>query len=350
MFMTKNIVRAIAGRSAVFMTAALVLAVGSSAALADASGPMKLDAVSLEEDATLNVPADMTLAQANMSSSSSAASSEEMAMPAIGFGLTYALYSDYIFRGVNFSEYPGEGKEELNHQLTVSLSADLGDFGSVGADAWFEWFAGQDQIDPEKGGHNLQEIDYVFWWGYGIEPISTDLTVGWTYYYFPNLAYSLRQDGDPGNNNDNHSQEFWFSLDHNDAWMWKSLWPDNEEGVLNPSFFMAWDIGSLLGTWMELSFSHDFDVPGVDNLTITPGYTVHADCNYWTEGAKLAGETLSLVAAYDLTPVLQLPEWAGSMSITGELYFFDAWGNMEDNGVIQDEFWGGMSLSWACGG
>ena len=27
-------------------------------------------------------------------------------------GLTYSLYSDYIFRGINFSEYPREGREK----------------------------------------------------------------------------------------------------------------------------------------------------------------------------------------------------------------------------------------------
>jgi hypothetical protein len=48
--------------------------------------------------------------------------------------------------------------------------------------------------------------------------------------------------------------------------------------------------------------------------------------------------------------VLNLPAWAGSISITGELYFFNAFGNMESDGTIQDEFWGGTTVTWAWGG
>ncbi len=39
----------------------------------------------------------------------------------ITFSFDYTIVSDYIFRGLNFSEYPGEGREKLNHQLGVGL-------------------------------------------------------------------------------------------------------------------------------------------------------------------------------------------------------------------------------------
>jgi hypothetical protein len=268
----------------------------------------------------------------------------------ISLGLSYALYSDYIFRGVNFSEYPGEGTERLNHQMTASVAWNTGDWGTFGFDAWFEWFGGQKKIDPVRGGQNLQEVDYVVWWSYFLEDIETDFTLGYTYYLFPNLSYTLNQDGAPGNNNDDRTMEWWFSLEHNDAWMWKWLWPENEEGVLNPSFMLAHDVGEILGVWMEFGISHDFTIPNVENLTITPGWMVAGDCNYWAEGFQLAGEQVSLVTAYDLTPVLKLPDWAGTLTVTGDLYFWDAWGDMEDNDVMQDEFWGGVTVNWSWGG
>ena len=348
--------RAAAGGWAAAQTAVMTLGLGAgSPAAAGDPNPLSLNPAQLA--AGVDVPTNLMLAQASEPTEPVAErteietvqDTEEPALP-ISLGLSYALYTDYIFRGVNFSEYDGEAREKLNHQLTVSLAWDMGDYGTIGFDTWFEWFAGQKKIDPDRGGQNLQEVDYTIWWSYSIEPIATDLTLGYTFFQFPNLAHTLRQDGARGNNNDDRTHEYWFSLEHNDAWMWKPLFPDNEEGILNPSFFFAHDVGAIPGAWMEFGLSHGFAVPGVDNLTITPAWTLCVDGDYWTRGFKLAGDQWSLAAEYDLTPVLQLPDWAGSISITGELYFFNAFGNMEDSHTIQDEFWGGLTVNWAWGG
>ena len=64
------------------------------------------------------------------------------------FTIDYTLASDYIFRGINFSEYrrrwgqpKNEGREKPNHQLATGVGLDLGDFGRAGGSVWFEWFA-----------------------------------------------------------------------------------------------------------------------------------------------------------------------------------------------------------------
>lgn len=275
---------------------------------------------------------------------------EDEASCPFSLSLTYALYTDYIFRLVNFSEPAiGEARERLNHQLTVSLSYNLGDWGTIGYDTWFEWYAGQELIDPAKGAHNLQEIDYVIWWSKEIEEIMSTFTLGITFYEFPNLSYTLNLDNNEGNNNDAHSQEWWFRVEHNDAWLWKWLFPENEEGVLNPSFFFAQDFGAIPGVWMEFGLSHGFAIPGVDNFTITPGWTVMMDCDYWTDGFGFAGDQWSLIFEYDLTPVLKLPTWAGSIVVTGDLYYTNPWASVARE-VADDTLWGGMTVSWAWGG
>src|SRR5690606_845033 len=135
----------------------------------------------------------------------------------------------------------------------------------------FEWYADQEKLNPFGGGANIQEADYQFWWNYSIDQIATDVTLGFWFYTFPNSAKLFRQDGAYGNNNNDRTQEWNFKLAHNDAWMWKWLFPDNDEGVLNPVFFFAQDIGVAAGgVWMELGISHTFEIPGVENLTITP--------------------------------------------------------------------------------
>jgi len=257
----------------------------------------------------------------------------ESALP-ISLDISYYLYSDYIFRFVNFSEYGGEAREKPNHQMTTSLGLDLGDFGSVSFDTFFEWYAAQEKINGE--GHNLQEVDYAVSWSYMIEQLKTELSLGVTWYAFPN---------DKAIN----TFEYNICLAHNDAWMWKWLFPDNEDGVLNPVFSFAHDVDEIGGVWMELGISHSFEV--ADNLTLTPGYMVAVDgCYLRDDTFRFAGDQWSLVAGYDLGSLLQLPEQAGSLTVTGELYFNNAWGNAEDDETIQDEFWGGMSVNWCWGG
>lgn len=253
-------------------------------------------------------------------------------------GVAYSLYSDYIFRFVNFSEYPGEGREKPNHQLAVTLGYDLGDFGALSYIAWFEWYAAQRTWLGSQGGQNLQEADHTIEWSYSIDAIATDLALGATFYHFPNAT--------PG-----HTFEYYVSLAHNDAWLWRTLgvFPDNDEGVLNPSFIMVHDTDLVGGVWMEFALEHPFQV--CENFTLTPGWMVAIDGGYLRDDTfRFAGDQWSLVAEYDLGSLMQLPAWAGGLTVAGELYFNNAWGNAEDDRTIQDEFWGGMTVAWNWGG
>lgn len=332
-----------------------VLLTATWAASAEEDTPFALDPAKAAANST--PPANLLLAQAPAEQAPLAKPQENKAIEEtksalpISFGLTYGLYSDYFWRGINWSEYEGEHSERLNHQLTVSLSLDLGDFGELGYSTWFEWYAGQQALNPEYGGgQNCQEIDYTLWYSYSFEQIKTDVTLSLIFYEYLNLARALRADDEPGNDNDDRSQEISLEFAHNDAWLWKWLFPNNEEGILNPTFMVAQDVGSVTGTWMEWGISHPFAIPGIDNLTITPGYTLAAQCNYWMPGFFLAGDTWSLVTTYDLTPVLNLPSWAGTITVSGELYYWNAYNHMGDSGLSKDLLWGGMSVNWAWGG
>ena len=267
--------------------------------------------------------------------------------------VTYSLYSDYIFRGINFSEYFGEGREKPNHQITTSLGIDVGALvgtepGTCGIfqfDTFFEWFAAQKQLDPVSGGQNWQEVDYTLSWAYDIEPISSTLTLGWTFYAFPNAKQ-------------NNTNEWFVSIDHNDAWMWKWLYPDNEDGVLNPSLALYHDIdvGAGDAAWVEFGLSHEFEV--ADDLTITPSWTLGIDHTYYHYFAgdpddsttRFANMLWGLDVTYDITELVRFPEKWGSVALSGFVFFSDALGNSEDNHIIQDEFFGGMSIGWSFGG
>lgn len=259
------------------------------------------------------------------------------------FDVTYYLYSDYIWRGINLSEYGGEGRERLNHQMTFDVSFDIasafgqaeGQYGTFSFGTFIEWFAGQKALDPLNGGQNAQEFDYVLSWSYDIEPIATTLTLGWIYYGFFNAT-------------DANTHEWYFSLEHDDAWMWQWLFPGNQDAVLNPSFTYYQDIGTFGGSWMELGISHDFAL--FENFTLTPEILFSIDHRYMESSTHFATIQYGLTGAYDLTPVIHLPDWAGAMTLSGFLYFSDAVGTLEDNDILQDEFYGGVSIGWSWGG
>ncbi len=262
---------------------------------------------------------------------------------AFSFGVSYTVVSDYIFRGINFSEHATEGREKLNHQVTTSLGVDLaalgiGPFGSIHFDTFFEWYADQKKISGD--GANIQEIDYLVYWSYDIEQIGTSMSIGWTRYDFPNATAF-------------DTDEWFISLEHNDAWMWKWLFPDNEDGVLNPSFFLAHDFDIASGVWMEVAISHDFVCPQIPHLTMTPGLKLGIDAGWagpltGADGhdTRLAFLEYNVSVAYALSEALGLPDAYGDISLSTFLAFSDAFAEGGSAGIFRDEFYGGFGISW----
>lgn len=273
----------------------------------------------------------------------------------LSLSVEYTLVSDYIFRGINFSEHAREGRETPNHQLGTSIGLDLaplwggkaGQAGSISLDTWFEWYGDQDKINPIEDSNN-QEIDYSAYYSYSIEPIATDLSIGWIHYYFPNLR---------GVHNDDRTNEWFFSLEHNDAWAWRWLGYKGEDGILNPTFAFYHDTHISGGVWMDLGISHGFEFEAIPNLTVTPSYLLHIDGGYLgpllrvdDHDTRIAGMTYGIDMTYDLTELLQLPPWAGTMAVSGFLNYFDptsAVRSTSHNVDLEDELYGGMRLAWS---
>jgi hypothetical protein len=254
--------------------------------------------------------------------------------------VTYWLFSDYISRGVNCSEYAGEGREKLNHQLGTSLNVPLGKeakFGTFGFDTWFEWYGGQGQYPTTEGGTNLQEVDYTLRWSYELKPIKTTATVAWTDYTYPHVRNVGSRDW---------TDEVSLRLNHNDAWLWRWTGYKGEDGILNPSLFIAKDFRMAKGWWIEAGINHPF--PIVKNVTWTPSMTFAFDGKYiqpflgtgpgtWQYAYTQWGSELK----YDLTELLHLPPQAGTVYVSGVLYY-----NLASANYLHDELWGGVSLGW----
>ncbi|MBN2447294.1 MAG: hypothetical protein JXO22_11235 [Phycisphaerae bacterium] len=270
-------------------------------------------------------------------------------LDSFSFDITYYLYSDYVFRGMNFSEYATERGEALNHQMTTTLGVDCaqlfggeeGKWGTFAFDTFWEWYEDQRDLDPASP-NALQEVDWTFSYSYEVAPIATTATAGLSLYTFPST-------------NGATTEEWFVSLEHNDAWMWKWLFPENEDGVFNPSILYAQDIDEAAGgAWIEFGLSHDFVL--FEDLTLTPLITFAFDRRYIgrtlgdpeLEDVGLAYTQYGLEVGYDVSSGLKIPEEYGGITLQGFIYFNNTRDryNINDSNVENIVF-GGMSLGWS---
>ena len=261
----------------------------------------------------------------------------------LSFSLDYTLVSDYVFRGINFSEYAGEGREKPNHQMSTGIELATEEYGNFGGLFWFEWFAGQKSLTP--GSDNLQEVDYVAYWNYDIERIATNIELGWIAYTFP-----------PSGGDAHDTYEVYVALSFDDSGLFNT-----QESVLNPYIYygLDYDLGSN-GSWIEIGISHDFALneiagleaaPVIKDLTISPSLVLGIDHRYLDKFAvtgsggastKLANLNYGLAISYDLSGALNLDPKLGSLAVGGFLNFSQAL----RRDLLNDEFYGGMSVNY----
>jgi hypothetical protein len=267
----------------------------------------------------------------------------EKACP-MDFNITYTMATDYIFRGLNLSEYRGEGREDLNHQLTVNTELDTSrlkwNAGTFGFTGWFEWFAGQEHITPGEG--DLQEVDYTLYWKYNIEKIWTTVELGWVAYTYPVLAGDAHTD-----------YEWYVKLSLDDSKLFGT-----ENGVLNPyvAYYYNLDLAENTG-WLEFGVSHEFalkdlgmaDVPVLKHVAITPAAVLGVDHRYYgglglgDKSTQLANINWTLNFAYDLSGALGMAEQYGKLSVGA----FVAYSQPMQHQPLSDEFYGGLNVGYS---
>lgn len=257
----------------------------------------------------------------------------------LSVAVDYTLVSDYIWRGVNLSEYRGEGRERPNHQMNVALSYDTGDYGSINAAFWFEWFSGQRQLTPGCES-DLQEVDYSLSWSYVVKPLATKVEAGWFAYQFPQSSGDLQT-----------TYEWFIGLSFDDSKLFGT-----ESGVLNPTVKYYYDVDLVEGgQYLELGISHDFALaslgcdktPILKDVTITPSALLSVDHRYFTSSTQLSSLLYGLAFGYDLGKALCMPQRCGSLKLTGFLNYSQALGLKDDVSGCQDEFFGGVRVGYA---
>lgn len=285
------------------------------------------------------------------------------------FSIDYTLVSDYIFRGINFSDprisrgdANNEGNRWPNQQLTTGVEADLGEFGRVGGSVWFEWYCGQEAYTPEDNNKTLQEIDYTVYYGYTIDPIGLDVEVGFIWYMFPRVA-----SGDGAS-----TQEIYTILSWDDSILWRALGMKVDEPILNPYLSINWDLDLAAGSsFYEFGVSHDFaladygcsDMPILKDTTVGLSWAMAWDYHWLNkmtldpsasagnEGRGYASNTshldylnYGLSVTVDLKSVFDIPDqYCGDLYLTGFMNYSQAIARH----FLDDQLYGGMSVGYS---
>jgi hypothetical protein len=270
----------------------------------------------------------------------------------VTFSIDYTVVTDYVWRGSNFSEFAGEGREGLNHQLGAAAEADLGRLGALGYSVWLEWYAFQDDpaFDPTADGH-LQEVDHAVFWAYDLsrlnEAVPLRIEIGWIAYVFPQQ---------PSGSDAYYTHEAYLALALNDAKLFGA-----DKNVLNPTLSWNWDFDDFDGHWFEAGISHEFaaadvgagDVPVLKHVAVTPSLTLGIDHRFYSTGAsgggkssRLANLLYGLEVGFDLGSALKLPERCGALSLTGFANFSQPLSDALRRDVMDDELYGGLRVAW----
>ena len=275
----------------------------------------------------------------------------------VSFVIDYTLVSDYIFRGMNFSDpKPGygqnnEGRRWPNQQLTTGVEVSLGNFGRVGGVVWFEWYCGQSALTPYDSDKTLQQVNYFIYYGYRFAEIGLDAQVGY-------LWLDFRRSGID-------TQEINLKLTWDDSILLRALGFDVKNPVLNPYLFVAFDVDfAASGVYYQLGMNHAFslaamglsDVPFLKDVTITPSMSISGDHNYLNKlsglrsngghnESQLDNIVYGLDVSYDLKNALGIPDqYCGKLYVKGFLNYSQPLPDARH--LINDELWGGISIGY----
>ncbi|MCD6394714.1 MAG: hypothetical protein J7M40_14575 [Planctomycetes bacterium] len=265
----------------------------------------------------------------------------------------YTLMSDYVWRGINWTDYPGEHTERPSNQVGVGVELDTAaaiggnGIGTLGARMWFQWWGGL----AASGGRDddLQEVDYRLYWNNEIEELATTLEFGWIYYTFPSI---------PGDANT--TSELYIEIKVDDKYLFGA-----DKGVFNPSIYYGVDVDLTHdGSWLDLGVEHTFDLvdyepfsemPAMAFTSITPSMRLGVDNRYLdaftkrarighpgTRATRLGRLLCGISVDYDVGKAMNLPEEYGRARMSWFIKYSDAL----RTDILSDALYGGFRFEF----
>lgn len=238
----------------------------------------------------------------------------------VHFGLQVGYFTDYVFRGIEILEPPGE-EDSPNIQFDGKLSFDFGRLPHP----FIQLFVNLADSDPVS---NFQTVQPTFGIDWDLKPVM--FSTGYTTYIYPD-----RDELQTG--------EFWGKVVLDDSGLWGT-----EKPVLSPYLFGAYDVDVYDGFYAEAGVEHEFPIEGTGFTLITNGHiSYEKDIELFSyNGDNQSGfqhYQLGLIGKYELNNLFNTSERYGKWTISGHLYYTDG---INDTIRADTQMWGGVSLGF----
>ena len=240
---------------------------------------------------------------------------------AVHIDLTVRYMTDYVYRGLDFSEVGGS-EDSPNLQFDGKLSFDLGKLPHP----FVALFVNVYDSDPVS---RFQEVRPVLGTDWTIKPII--LTAGHITYIYPDR-------------DEQNTSEIFGRIMLDDGFFWST-----ERPIFSPYVYAAYDYDLYNGWYFEAGIKHDF-VFEESGIVVT----VLGDVAY-VMGSQLFSETgstddtgfqhydIGMIASYSLNRLLNIPRRYGEFGIEGYLYYTDG----IDSGLeAETQLWGGAGITF----
>jgi hypothetical protein len=238
---------------------------------------------------------------------------------AVHFDLTFRYMTDYVYRGVDRSEFGSEDSPNL--QFDAKLSFDLGRFPHpfVGA------FVNVYDSDPIS---RFQEIRPYFGVKWTLRPF--EIEAGNITYIFPD-----RDHLDTG--------EVYGKLTFDDSWLWAS-----NRKIITPYVYAAYDYDKYNGWYIEAGLQHEF---AIEDWGITLTALANAAYVIGNEQFSRDGETdtgpqhweVGLIGRYSINRLFNINSRYGTWTLEGYVFYTD---QFDDELVAENQIWGGMGIGF----
>jgi hypothetical protein len=238
---------------------------------------------------------------------------------AVNFELTFRYMTDYMYRGVDRSEFGSEDSPNL--QFDARLSFNLGAFPHpfVGA------FVNVYDSDPIS---RFQEIRPYFGATWTLRPF--EFEAGNITYIFPD-----RDHLDTG--------EAYGKITFDDSWLWAS-----NRKIITPYVYGAYDYDKYNGWYIEAGLTHEFAIEdwGITLTAVGNFAYVIGNEQFSKDGDQDTGFQhweVGLIGRYSLNRLFNVNTRFGTWTLEGYLYYTD---EMDNDLKVENQVWGGMGIGF----
>ena len=243
---------------------------------------------------------------------------------AVSLDLTVRYMTDYVYRGIDFSEVGGS-EDAPNLQIDAKISFDLGKLPHPFIGVFVNYY----DSDPIS---QFQEIRPNVGFDWPIKPLT--FSAGYNSYIYPDR-------------DTNSTSEVFGRIEMDDSFLWSTPRP-----ILSPYVYAAYDIDLYNGWYFEAGLKHTFyfEETGLSLTVLGDVAYVLGHEQFLIAGPDSDEDAdgfqhydVGMIADYSLNNLLNISRRYGQFSLQGYLFYTD---NIDDDLIGDTQIWGGVGIKF----